>query len=387
VSEAPALDARAKQAVEGLPSDHPTLQARHREREAARHDAQAPSAVPGLQARVESVSSGSDTFGLEARLQLRNPFEVDADREARAANEEVAVSNLELDALELRVGLCERSTARAGQAQRRVAFERLREDTERLVGWARERSEARLDDELGAQRFRLDASTSLARRRPVGLEEEGPSDPSFVLPSLTERVAPLDTRAEVLEQRLAEGNPEGKWRQARGRALEAQAKRSQRERLPWFNWVGVEHGDARGLDPDELEVNIAVGVPFGLDLAHEAERDGALAERERLLGEGTLREAQEELRGLLDELQAREARADEWAALSREADEGEALARRWLQQRQGDPEKIHALLLRVYEARAALVDARVEVGELGCEVLRLTGTPLHAWPRRVRAFP
>jgi hypothetical protein len=164
--------------------------------------------------------------------------------------------------------------------------------------------------------------------------------------------------------------------------LEAQAKRSQRERLPWFNWVGVEHGDARGLNPDELEVNIAVGVPFGLDLAHEAERDGALAERERLLGEGTLREAQEELRGLLDEIQAREARADEWATLSREADEGEALARRWLQQRQGDPEKIHALLVRVYEARAALVDARVEVGELGCEVLRLTGTPLRAWPRQ-----
>lgn len=361
--------------------ERPAMRAAQADYQGARAHALAPSVWERTELRLGGLSpEGIDAgqgIDLAARLILDNPWEESATEDAHLAELEGALARIESTALTLEVERCERSIRAHVSAELRALNERHAAQLQALKGWVDAWLEAGQLNELEGARARLALSTALA-------ELETGEDPfaqdastDYPLPAIGGR--PLTRDADTLRELLRAHHPALQELEAEGKRESALAEGEQASRFPWLDFLELRY--ELGESASAITGQIAVEIPFGFEAIEEAERHEALAERARfeaLAIETTL------LRATAEELQKRatiEARGDLLRELEREADEAEAIALRWQEERLGEPRAVARLFDEVSQAREAVLEQRLRAGMIGCALLALTGVSPVDWPR------
>jgi hypothetical protein len=381
-------DRRIEQVERELPDD-PAIRAQLEAVEAARARERGEVPIEEVELRVGDTYLDEHRVRITARLPLTRPGEGRAQKDARRAETEMAVSRLEEIALERRAELCFPSVAAlASTIGESIYYDyKMRQLT--LLEWSEELSGAGMINELDSMRFEIDSRLKLATRAPVRAVP-----PEIVLPILPEIGAgngELVREPEQLRELVYRHHPSVALRQATAERYTALANRARSRARPWVRFVDLSYerrtGEPGESSSDGVGGKVAFLFPVGGGFDAETNRYEALAREQR--GQGDAIVAEQMFRSLqaLEDLKAFEANTAQWQELELLADNADEVAERWHKGRLARPRDVGALLDEAYDARVAILEARERAGVAGCTLLAMTGVPLESWPRATAQAP
>ncbi len=337
----------------------------------------------GLDLRVRDLSASNASEGenieLTARLAVRNPWEVAAERRALEAVTQASLAELDGVALDVRVRQCRMAIDKATVLERATLHGWLREKAETAIRWNDERRDAGTVDELVARGLRLELMARVAAREPAPSEDM--DAPAVELPSIEPLEGALDLDLQLVLARVHEHAPEVRENESLAAHYRAMESRARRKQIPWLDFAAVSYE----LDPEDdlagLTGQLAIEIPFGVDHRARSKRYSNLEESARLEAESLERELARRAFAALRRLAFFESRSPRLRALDEEAHRGLSLAERWLEQRQGTPERVADVVDEVFRARDVIITARRNAGLADCDLLETMGTTAAGWPR------
>jgi hypothetical protein len=371
---------RIARAEQGL-DDDPTIEAHRAAIDAALADEQEPKLVDGIELRAaDDYLSGEHQVRALARVKVRHPIELRADRAVRNAQTEIEVTRLEEAALDRRVARCFPSVEALVAQQRAAIFAGYADRQKTLLDWNDDWRKSGVVDELSGARFELDSRTKLATREPLVAAEQ--PDPEMTLPEIGTRDGELDRSVERLRAIVREHHPSVELRDATAARYQRLVDRSRARRLPKLRFVDLSYEHRTDRSRDGVGGQLAFEIPFGGQERAEIGRFEALARQQRSEAEALVAEQISLSLEALNDIHDFESRADQWRELERLAVSAEQLADQWWKGRLAKPTRVSSLLDDAYAARIAVLEARERVASAGCTLLAMTGISLDAWPRR-----
>ena len=368
---------RIAEATRGL-EDDAAIRAQLEQVEAALARERGEVLLDDFEVRIGDRNDGENTLRLLTRVPVPNPFEIGPQREARRAETEASVAQLEEAVLEYSTGDCLRGLEGAAYRGHVDLYQRYVERQQGLLSWNEDwRRSGRLN-ERSATTFEIERRVRLARRLP---EAEPPGlERTAGLPPLGRPAAALDRDPDRVRELVRRHHPGVGGRAARSERYEALSRRAEGRGLPWFEFVdfGYEVKQSR---PDEIGGQVAVRVPLGFSSRADASRYRALGRAELLEGQHLVEENVRLGQMALAELDHFEENSERWHQLLDLAQRADQVAERWEQQRLAKPSDVATLYDRAYEARRSVLEARTRAGFAGCQLLSLTGVAPADWPR------
>jgi hypothetical protein len=324
-----------------------------------------------------------------ARLPIRHPGEVRAQREIFSAEAEIAESRLAETTLTRRAETCFPSVEAEARAAEQAIFDEYESRQELLLAYTASGRQSGLISEIDASRFELASRLRLATREPVDPPLQA-RDGSAALPSLGAAEGELVWNGETLREAVRRHHPSVALRRATAARYEALAARARSRNQPWIKFVdfAYEHrtGKERPGEPNGPSRNggggrVAFTIPFGGGEKANSRRYAALVREQEGEGEAVVEEQM--LRGMqaLQTLRSFEQRAPRLLELLVLANGAEAVADRWWESKLAQPGQVAGLLDEAFAARRAVLSAREEAGVARCGLLAMTGVAAEDWPR------
>lgn len=370
---------RIERAEQDLEND-PIVQAHRAAVEAAQASEERPKLVDGIELRVgDGYLDNDHQIRTLARLKVRHPIEVRAEREALRAGTEIEIARLEEASLERRAALCFPSVEALALDERNSIYADYAERQQKLLDWNRDRRGSGGVDELSGARFELASRTKLAIRQPPLMAD--PIEISIALPEIGSGSGELVRTPEHLRAKVRAHHPSVTVRRATAKRFLRLADRARARRLPRLRFVDVAYEHRTDRSRDGVGGQLAFDIPFGGKASADIARFEALSRQKR--SEATAVVDDQISMGLqaLNDVHDFESRAEEWRELERLAARAEQIVDRWWGARLAKPSQVDALLDDAYEARIAVLAAREFAASARCTLLAMTGVPLEAWPR------
>ena len=375
------LSTRIEQAERGL-EDDPRMRARRAAIEASRARERDRAVVEGVEVRVGDNYVNEHHIRVMARIPLKRPAELAAQRRVYRAETEMAVARLEETSLERRAELCFPSVEALAHEERMLIYRDYAERHRELIAWNSERQSSGLVSEIDATRFDLESRIKLTTQEPLALV--APPVIVSALPEVDAGQGRLSTDEAQLREILSSHAPSVSLRRANADRYRALMERARIRTQPWIKFVDVTYDhDTTTPARNGGGGKVAFEIPLGGKSYADVGRYAALAREQNDEAEGQIEERMEESLRALNEINQFELRRDRWLELSGLADLAEDVAQRWWEQRLASPEKVAELFDEAFAARRAVVDMRERAGLAGCTILVVTGVPVEAWPRGV----
>jgi len=374
------LPARVEKAAEGI-EDDPLIEARRAGVEAARAREERATPIDEVELRVGEVYVDDDHgVRVSARVPVKRPAELRAQRQVYRAETEIAVSRLEEASLERRAELCFPSVSALAHGERQRIYAGYASRQELLLAWNEEWRSSGTIDELRGARFELESKTHVATRKPLPMRI-----PDQILGSLPRVGAPpsqLVLDPDVLRRTVGQHHPSVGLRRATAARYRALAERAQARRMPWLRFFDVSYEHRSNRDEENgVGGRLAFSVPLGGRQNADLDRYRHLVQQESSEATAALNQQMEQGLGALVELQEFEADAAQYRELEELANRAERIADHWRQNRLAKPAAVAALLDEALAARTAVVDARERAAIAGCTLLAMTGVSAETWPR------
>ncbi len=371
---------RIDQAEQGFESD-PTLQAHRAAVEAALANEREPQLLDGVELRAgEDYRSGEHQVRALARVQLRNPIELRAERAVRNAQTEIELTRLEEASLDRRVALCFLSVEALVHEQQNAIFTSYADRQRTLLDWNDDWRKSGVVDELSGTRFELDSRIKLATRQPTPLAAQPRAE--MELPEIGTSEGELVRSVEHLRAAVREHHPSVELRAATAARYQRLVDRAHARRLPGLRFVDVSYEHRTDRSRDGVGGQLAFDIPLGGRQRAEIDRFEALGRQQRSEASALVGEQISLSLQALDDVHDFESRAEQWRELQLLAVRAEQLADRWWKGRLAQPTQVSALLDNAYAARIAVLEARERAANAGCTLLAMTGVSLDAWPRQ-----
>ena len=358
------------------------IEARRAGVEAARAREEAPSAIDEFQVRVRHDYDETDSdLRLTARVPVKRPGEIRAQREILRAETEIAVSKLEEASLERRVELCFPSVDALAYEERLRIYARYANQQELLYAWNEEWRNSGLIDELRATRFALESKTHIATQKPMPIRI--PDQILGVLPVITTIEKKLVLDLDVLRETVGQHNPSLASGRATSDRYRALAQRAKARGLPWLRFVDVsyEHS-SNDKRENSFGGQLAFTVPLGGRQNADHRRYRHLVAQEFSETAALLNDQLDRTLDALVEIQAFESGVGRLRELDELATRAEEIAEQWRRKRLAKPSAVAALLDEALSARSAILDARERAAIASCALLSTSGVALDEWPRR-----
>lgn len=353
---------------------------------AARAKEEGTSEVDEFQLRLRPDYDQQDLdLRVTARVPVKRPGEVRAQREILRAETEMALSKLEEASLERRAELCFPSVVALVHSESMRIYTRYADRQRLLSSWNEEWRSSGLIDELKATGFALESKTQIATRKPSAIRV--PDQVIGVLPSINAGPGSLVLDLDVLREIVMRNHPSvaaGRASESRYRAL---TRRAKARRLPWLRFVDLSYESSttnnRG---NGFGGQLAFAVPIGSRRSADASRYQHLLAEESLEAKARLNDRLDRTLDALMEIQSFESGAERFRELEALATRAETIADSWRQKRLAKPSAVAALLDQAMSARTAVVDARERAAMASCALLALSGMPADEWPRHSSAI-
>ncbi len=348
----------------------------------------APGVVRSIQLRssrasVRDVETGQN-IAAGVRAQLDRPWRVSAQNKGGEAGINAAAFTADAAGARARALTCDESVQGRANAQRQSVVTAHGAKLERVLAWTAAFREAGSLDPITASR------TELLVKRKL-LSEVAPEEAFRIHDTIGELPALATLDGVVLDrdpQRVIDRiRAEHPTVRAHLSAAEADRQLSAAEsgrRIPWFDFIELGYGfDGQGLR--DVRGIVAVEIPLddgsrgrarryqqlGVSEEYEAESEAALLTRQAVMA--------------LQVLNLFGAQAAQLSALQTQANEAEALALRFLDERRESPDKVAQLLSETYAGRVFVLEAQERAGRAACALEYATGTSYTKWPRLVGA--
>lgn len=373
------LDDRIEKAERGL-GDDPRLRARKAGIEAARAREKDRGVVEEVEIRVGDNYVNEHHIRVMARVPLKRPAELAAQKRVYRAETEMAVARLEETSIERRAELCFPSVEALAHEQRLILYSDYARRQEELIAWNSERQRSGLVSEIEGTRFDLESRIKLTTQEPLSLEL--PPVIVSALPEVRTGRVPLDTDAAQLRDILSSHSPAVSLRRANAERYRALMDRARIRTQPWIKFVDITYDhDTTTPARNGGGGKVAFQIPLGGKSYADVGRYAALAREQNDEAEGQIEDRLDESLRALNEINQFESRSERWLELSDLAVRAEEVADRWWTQRLASPEAVADLFDEAFAARLAVLDIRERAGLAGCTVLVVTGVPLEEWPR------
>jgi hypothetical protein len=368
----------AAQIAEAGLQDDPAVEAARERLEAAIAAEPSDVAVDGVEIRAVVAKEEFDTVGALVRLPIANPMEINARRETRRAETELALAELAEVTHTQSLILCEPSVRHLALEEHKRIYERYAERNRALLEWNEELGRAGLLDEVRVRRFDLASRVRLATRDPNSIPSPlallGSDRIVDVLPEPSSKAPLLRSDRESLHEHLMSHQPTVGVHRASRKRLEALAQTESAKRLPSLRFV--DFGFEPVVSPGQTRswaARVAVDVPFGRAASATRKQYEALARAEVSDEREVVARRVDEAWWAISEINAFRREGQRWLDLAALADSAEELADRWWQDRLTNPGEIANLLDSVYSARLAVLDARERAGLADCAMIAATG--------------
>ncbi len=372
-------------------SEEAAIRARRASVEAARERERSVRHLEELELRVGDDYLEEHRVKVTARLPLRHPGEVSAQRRMYAADARLAESRLAREQLVRESDACFPAVEAQARREERAIFDAYAARQAELVAHNAAGRQSGVVSEIDATRFELERRVRLLEREPVPAGVDAPD--ARALPLLIPPPSPLALDDGTLREAVATHHPAIELHRASAERYDAMAARARSRGKPWIKFIDVNYlhrsgeTDADGSqDPSQNGggAKVAFTIPFGGGRANTRHYD-ALGRAQRI--EADARVEDQMLRGrlALESLHAFESRTERLLELLMLADDAEVVADRWWRSKRGTPAQIADLVDEAFEARRAVLEAREEAGVARCTLLAMTGVAAEDWPRATRA--
>ena len=371
---------RVERATRGIEED-PLIAARRAGVAAAQAREETTSEIDEFEIRLRHVyGEPNSDVRVMARVPVKRPGEIRAQRQILRAETEVAVSKLEEASLERHAELCFPSVVALAYAERMRIYTRYADQQKLLFDWNEQWRSSGLINELNAAGFELESKTQLAIRKPAPIRV--PDQVLGELPSIGHAEGSLIRDGNVLRETVSRHHPSIAVRRASADRYRALANQAQARRLPWLRFVDLSYErGSKGTGENEFGGQLAFTVPVGSSQSGAASRYRHLASQESSEATARLNDRFERTSDALLEIQSFEFGKEHLRELADLATRAEMIADRWRQSRLAKPSAVAALLDRALSARTAIVDARERAAVASCTLLAMSGVPIEEWPR------
>lgn len=354
----------------------------------ARERADSVSGHEDMQLRVRGLSGENfdreQGVGISVRIPMTNPWEIARTRDARSEEAMAMAHAVESEALSVASTRCAEGLTRSAALEAVNVQRRFREAMTGLRTWSEGWVRGETLGPLENAELILEIERRMAELVAPSVSEVDVGSP-VPLPRLVASPA-LDSRLETIRERLQTAHPAMEQHAAAARAYRALARRERARAAPWFGFVefGYEFERARldNQDRQAIEARFAITVPLAMRPRHEVARQEALAEAEELDATVASEELTREAAVALAEVSAFSLRAESLSSLGERANDAEAMATRYLEERHGDPRSVLGVLVEVLRTRLAVLDAQRRAGLAACDLYMSTGVAAADWPRR-----
>jgi len=376
----PDVSARVARAERGLEND-PAIQAGVAEVEAAMARSERGRIVDEIELRVApEISDDEDAkLRLTARVPLKHPGELSAERRMDHADIDIAVSRLEERALERRAELCLPAVGAAAFAERSAIYRVYAARQRALLSWIEEGQRSGSLNELDAAQLEIELRIELATGEPAPVLQA--DAPRGTLPALEPAIGNLVRERETIREIVTRHHPAVGVHAAISERYRALADRSKHRARPWLRFVDFSAEPIAQGASNEFGAQFALRVPLGGDAGAEARRYRALEQGEQRRGQVRIEEQLARAEFALAELHAYEQQVGRWQELLELADRADAVADRWWRDRLARPGRVADLFDEAFAARNAVVDARERAALARCTLLAMTGVLPAEWRR------
>ncbi len=374
---------RRVEAAERELADDPALEARQAGIDAALAREGSEQLVDDVELRVGDTWIDEHRIRVLARVPIRNPSEMRAQKGIYAADTEIALTRLEEAALTRRADLCFPSVEAQVQRADAALYAEYEARQRDLLAWNDDWRRTGLVTEIDGLRFELESRVRLARRAPQPALVD--IEPVNALPDIAPPHARLHYEPASLRETVRRHNPSVALRQATAERYAALAERARVRRRPWVDFVDLSYqhrtGDANDDATNGVGGQVAFQIPLGARSRADVVRYQALVREQK----GEARElieqrVQESLEALAD-LDHFESQTESLNELLSLADDAELIATRWRRERLAKPSDVAALVDEAFSARRAVLAARERAGFARCTLLAMTGIAAEDWPR------
>jgi hypothetical protein len=270
---------RIEKAERELEND-PIVQARRAAVEAAQAKEEGPKLVDGIELRVRDDYIDNDhQIRTLARLDVLNPIELRAEREALSAATDIEIARLENASLERRVEFCFPSVAVLVLEERISIYANYAKRQLNLLDWNRDLREAGVIDELSGARFELAGRTKLVIRQPPPMVERVRI--SMQLPEIGEGSGELIRTTDQLREKVRAHHPAIAVRRATAKRYLKLGELARARRLPGLKFVDLSYEHRTERSRDGVAGQLAFSIPFGGEARAEIARFEALGRQNR----------------------------------------------------------------------------------------------------------
>jgi hypothetical protein len=375
----PAYQARIEQAAAGR-EDDAAIAARIEEVQAAIARERSESAIDAFELRLRQQRSdeSEDRTRVLTRVPIPSPGEVRARRAARRAETEASIARLEAAVLARGAEGCLLDVEHAAHAEITALYAAYAEQLRQLLAWNRQLFASGVINDARATGLEIELRVDLARRMP------GPPPPGRPgegwLPDISSARPPLLREGSHLRELVRDRHPSVAETSADSRRYEALSQRAASRKHGWFEFVDVDY-EQRDQDDHSVGAQLAFRVPVSSAARHDTERFRSLLRTREREGASLVEEGVQAGRRALDRIDRFEANAARWRELLELAGRADGLAEQRRARGVERPVDLANLLERAFQARSAVLEARVEAGQAACQLLAATGVPLGDWPR------
>jgi hypothetical protein len=369
---------RVEAAERGLEED-PTVQAGIAGLEAAQAREGADVLVDEVELRLRESHTDRNEVRVTARVPIKRPSELRAQREVRRAETEVALSRLEEISLERRTELCFPSVEAIAYEERVALFEDYAARQRELLRWNKEWRAAGTINELSAASFELEGRVRLAAWEPPPAATTHRIHAR--LPSIEKRSTTLAADPGWMRETVRNHHPSVGVRRATARRYAALAVRERARQQPWIRFVDLTYEERTRDARDGYGGRLAFEIPFGASERADVTRYEALERQQKGEGEAVIQLQLAHGLHALEEIRGFEARSEQWLDLERLATGALEIADRWRRRRAARPNQVAQLLDEAFEARTTVLDARERAALAECTLLATTGIPIENWSR------
>lgn len=377
-------NARVAAAVESSGGDARVQAAAARFR-AVREEADSVTGHEDMQLRVNNISGDNlernEGIEVSLRVPMTNPWEIARAREALNEEAMAMAHAVESEAVEVASVRCAEGLTRSAGTRAADVQRRFREAMLLLQTWSEGWVRGETMGPLESAELVLEIERRLAELVPPAVG----AGASVPLPSL-DPGAPLDMRTETILARIEAAHPAMQQHAAAARSYRALARRERARAAPWFGFVelGYEFDRSRPSEDNRqaIEARFAITLPLAMRPRHEVARQEARAQAEELDAQAAAEELAGAAARALASVSDFSQRAGSLSGLATRADETEAIALRYLQQREQDPKAVLGVLVEVMRARMTLIDAQLRAGLAACDLYMSTGVSAADWPRQ-----
>ena len=249
---------RIERAGQGLEGD-PTLEAHRAAVEAALANERRPKLVDAVELRVaDDYLTDEHQIRALARVKLRHPVELRAERNALHAETEIEVARLEEAALSRRVALCFPSVDALVRDRQSTIYSDYAKRQKTLLKWNDDWRSSGVVDELSGAWFELDSRIKLATRQPPPVAEQARIP--MRLPEIGAGGGELVRSPEHLRETVSEHHPSVELRRATAERYRRLGERSRARRLPGLRFVDVSYEHRTDASRDGVGAQLAFDI-------------------------------------------------------------------------------------------------------------------------------